>query len=54
MSDLSPECTPKQTSADALEFMGLRPMIGWVDLLLPALSAVNRRGVPKPIGTLSY
>jgi hypothetical protein len=39
MSDLSPECTPKQTSADALEFMGLRPMIGWVDLLLPALSA---------------
>src|SRR5258708_30118286 len=25
MSDLSPECTPRRTSADHSEFMGLRP-----------------------------
>ena len=28
MSDLSPECAPKRTSADHSEFMGSRPGLG--------------------------
>src|SRR6202043_915852 len=41
MSDLSPECAPKRTSADRSEFMGSRPSL----LTLPVRRALVEEGI---------